>query len=428
MKEIFYRGCFFAIFSIVVITDSLLYASSCNILTKRYLLTISDSFNSSEGVLLKEFFSTDWVNESGLFNTSNLNKQLLKDLEHLSDKFDASFNESFFARNENRELLNKLEEISSNNKEIVETTNVSVIKFELQQQMLTQLEKINAKLPEKIRIKAPKLNDSSRMEQAFSQGRNHIEKIKEKLNTILLSTPYKNIAGVNKFISEKGRDFKAIIDMLQNSKYDIAMRVPENLRWDIKSSGFHNTHETGTSGGFINSDRLKAEADGLSVSGRNYIAVSNDAKPKYGYIIPKKDTELSIYVKSNINQYGSDIYIFKDKIKESSTLTAGDSLANWLNFKNVSKNLRHYFIPFEFRTLLAAYLYVDRGVIKPSKSNSSLLPEFETDGFGSSAYIEAQIHQPLRLEDVSEFIYEENPPTGSFLKRLNELGIKISKK
>ena len=123
----------------------------------------------------------------------------------------------------------------------------------------------------------------------------------------------------------------------ENSDFDfyedseIHMAFHESVFAQIVKKGFLNQHQTGTSGGSLNTDRRFRVENGLvglslerTYSGSSGTKV-HKVRPKYAYWVPTKGHS-NIAAHAYRTQYGNVFAVLKSAVKKRTTFTNGDSL------------------------------------------------------------------------------------------------------
>jgi hypothetical protein len=169
----------------------------------------------------------------------------------------------------------------------------------------------------------------------------------------------------------------------------------------------------------------------IGVKFDEYTNTHNNLKPKYGFMRTSRDSELKL-TNDGSGQYGDDIYVFKqERVNHRLMWTKGDSLGHAWNVESGGvDHIMDMFIPWKFRELIMPYL---QSSSRSGGFHLSVSPEVANFGsyqatkktMYSASYFETQIWGPLDLDDVAEFTFLKEPPTGEFLNALRDRGIKI---
>jgi hypothetical protein len=243
-----------------------------------------------------------------------------------------------------------------------------------------------------------------------------------------------------KIVANSDASIQKAAQMLNADDFEFAMLRPESGRFWIEKAGFHNQHVTGSSRGYMgNQGRNATEASYLGMSYDNYAKMDNDLKPKYGFLLPKIDSALSLYVP----HYGTDIFIFKKEALETRvTFTLGDSLdamsymskENW-RYGQASKPTAwdHVFTPWQRKEILAPFLAqaIPQSRLSINFDSKITLGKNHdiklSRSHSSNHYVELQYWGPLNLSQVKAFAFINQPPTGDFLQALIRYKIPIYK-
>jgi hypothetical protein len=293
-------------------------------------------------------------------------------------------------------------------------------------------------LPPEIRPIILSVETSGKHSEITLQANNLIERQKALLEIFFSTTGYKNYEEVVKNNNKNIDILRGLVEMIRNEEIEVAIDRPFNARWWMPRIGLHNQFVTGTSmGARTINGRIAVEATSSSHDVESYRHFDHDLKPKYGYLRAKQSSSL----KQEDGIYGEDTYILDlDKIKRRLSWTPGDSLnrmihinPNWMGGQASEPN--HWdslFLPWDSRELMIPLLYnryinnneINLDGIFQAKAPGHEKLEMLTPN-SESEYLEVQVWGPIRIEDIKEFIFRENPPIGDFLDKLNEHKIKI---
>ena len=169
----------------------------------------------------------------------------------------------------------------------------------------------------------------------------------------------------------------------------------------LKDGRFKSQFETNTSGAMMNKkSRAAAEESGLGVPER----ARAQNRPIYGYLRVNREAE-------DIG-YGDITFVLKDEVKRRATVTAGDSLANFLGNQAAG-------------TPMTA----------PGKASwdgwADVLHRYATGEYSVDeairrmTYIEVQVQRGVSLRDVAAVIDRENRLSATQIAKLREAGITI---
>jgi hypothetical protein len=178
----------------------------------------------------------------------------------------------------------------------------------------------------------------------------------------------------------------------------VAMRITPLLLGKVLKSAFKNQHQTGTSKGTLDPElraRWESGAFGLDQYG------PPESFPLYGYMSPP-GLDKAI---DNASSYGSVKVVFKDAVKDRTTLTAGDSLGG-------------SYLPTPLNDI--GLTAIDGRAITMTKFTDAP-PAKVADAVG---YIEAQIHGGLQPSDIASVQFSPlQPPSKALQKTLTTMGI-----
>lgn len=194
--------------------------------------------------------------------------------------------------------------------------------------------------------------------------------------------------------------FKNLKELMENPKNEISIRVKiEALKEILKSKSIQNGYSLNTIKDIVYKKRLEAEKNLFNIP----IHAKANKRPIYGYV-SNKDIEYGMPA-VKLSMYGDIRIILKNKIKDKSTFTLGDSL--------------------------------DRGAtIYPSKLNNikmystnvrDLIDIDDTGLRGYYGYPEVQIFSKLKLKDIYEIeISKKYEEDNELIEELKRNGIKIN--
>jgi len=263
----------------------------------------------------------------------------------------------------------------------------------------------------------PALPEDTVKEAQYELAREHIRRLEGIVGKSIPTTGYETI---EKF-REAAKNLLGF-KLLQQDKFELAMRRPERGRWWIERVGFHNQNVTHSSNGLLNpARRAEVESARMKLTTEEFASFDFDLRPKYGVLLPSREN-LNLDT-DHSDQYGEDIYLFKKSIRDRVTFTLGDSL-NWHRDAVKSGKWNEHFIPYRFMELLSPFL---EGITTFSPRHDPLIAIQMNSDLHDRTYLELQYFGPMNLDDVEGFIYTDSPPAGSFLEALRSRGIKIYK-
>jgi hypothetical protein len=250
-----------------------------------------------------------------------------------------------------------------------------------------------------------------------------------------------------------GEFYRQALHILENADFEVAIRLPENIRLQIGRDGFLNSHETGNSQG-AKLGRDAIEASYANMTKEQWDALPDEVKLKYAAAYPKASSNL-IPTETLKSYTGTDRYYFKfERIRDSLTMTPGDSLNRFKYWQGegfqpeTPTSWDQMFVPWKSRYLLIPV--IAEGLKQGRLGLPKIAPrtrhtreeEYGNQdaivGEGPLApytmrwtpnmdYLEIHIWGRLTLDDVKIFEYATEPPTGEFLNELTRRGIEIRK-
>jgi len=168
----------------------------------------------------------------------------------------------------------------------------------------------------------------------------------------------------------------------------VSMRVPSEILIDyiLPQGKFKNQHETGTSGGYLDSEYRKSAE-------RTAFGEDLEEFPIYGYIKTENDY---------VDMYGDARVVLKPSVRERTTITMDDSLENF-TYKQVAPS--------------------PLTKLRPQCIDNAYEPE---TGKFLMSYIEAQIHGGLTLADIDyvDLFRCKLADVGRIAAALDQYGIK----
>lgn len=302
--------------------------------------------------------------------------------------------------------------------------------YELKRDMQRNLIRSNRQLPTQLQVEVPRLPRDSRRITVPQQAREIIAKQTEKFETLYPTTGFENPDAYRAAVESSGDHLKEMYEMLDKDEVQIAIRRPERGRWWIPRTGFQNQFVTGSSNGAFNHDgRNRTEAMYLQLPKPEYSGFDAELKPQYVFIAPPKGSPWD--TRDMASQYGGDIYILKkEDIRDRLTFTPADSLNRHCYAGYCEREAQVWdemMVPWKHRTLLAPFLVHGRAnyQYRVSAPHADAPVGFKQSWGTGSTYTEAQVFGGLRLENVAEFQFTYEPPSGEFLDALQRRGIPI---
>lgn len=326
-------------------------------------------------------------------------------------------------------------------------------------------------------LKLQALKESLRLKNDTREAFEIIKEIKARAEVFYPTSGFKNSDELRLKLQNSSFGAKRAAQILLDEEVEITMAVPEKARDGIFQKGFLNYRETRTSGGVMDSrDEIESVYSGL---GSSYWEMRKQRKPKYAYLAPKLDSDLS--PPEGLDMYGGDRFIFNlENIKKRMTFTIGGSSRDRMILQD-TESLHNYksqawdqaYMPWEMRELIAPAIakgiedkvfqvQYNKKILSASKDDFTtiyshlkknrykmleeptdremkvnwedqvgevILPEdlkeYKTSWGANGNFIEIQIWGRVTLDDVKIFEYGETPPQGEFLKALLDRGIEI---
>lgn len=249
---------------------------------------------------------------------------------------------------------------------------------------------------------------------------------------------------------------------LREGKYHFGIRRPESARDSLATIGFTNIHESRLSSAYLFNqspelglqyakEREVAEAILTRNSVQKYAQIPAEAKPTYGYLLPKKIEAGT----ADVDLFGSDLYVLKNNTIEShTTFTPGDSLdrihfvdRQW--FAKEKAEITAWdqtFVPWKNRELIPLslaqgktspwkagepFLHIEGSMfsiqnLRLEKTDPLRVKDFKFSiPYPRAHYIELQFWKKMNLENVESFYFSKNPPEGEFLETLIKHQVQI---
>ena len=251
------------------------------------------------------------------------------------------------------------------------------------------------------------------------------------------------------------QDYRQAKRILETEDFRVGIRLSARMRGKVATDGILNSYQVGHSqGAFIG--RATVEAAYAGMTKEDYDALPVQLKPKYAALYPSEGSSLKPTTALDYFAGGDIFYLKKERIKNRTTLTAGDSHNRYTYMHGYfytdvkpAKAWDQLFLPWQDRALLIPLIarglqfgkLGDRDIIKPTNymSPGEFGAQWAIEGEGPMAnyklswdpnmdYVEAQVWGRINLDDVETFEYSGAEPKGKFLAELQRRGIKIRKR
>ncbi len=307
--------------------------------------------------------------------------------------------------------------------------------YELRKKAVEEIISILKLLPQDFRPRVAKVAWDQRRAQINLEAEQFTRDFTASFDAVFAeSSGYKDYAEYERAVRAVDDPYyKLAIQIIDNNQLEVAMMRPENGRFWAPKVGFQNQFVTESSGGYYKpSYRNLAESTLTGTNPEVYSAKDAELKPKYATLFTSEDSGVHVD-KLSASQYGTDIYYFKiSQIEKRLSYTMSDSFNSMRNLGFLGR-----FIPWERRLLMVPFVVKKLGLVNPifsplRKKDRTFFPSGKDEKVAlrgptlkSSSYWEAQIFGRLDLDMVEKFEFQENPPSGEFLKELQKRNIQI---
>lgn len=204
-----------------------------------------------------------------------------------------------------------------------------------------------------------------------------------------------------------------------------------DIRLRISHQGLQNNYVTGKSRGDARFDvRTEAEAGYLGLRGsKSYFALPHELKPKSGTIY-FKDVHLSSYP-FPARRYGADLWFPKPQTYRRMGIYPGDTLNQLYLMPEPVRGvlntgaISELYIPWKYRHFMVPFI---AGGLKRGDANLPYLLDGwfpKVKPYLDHHWWETQFFGPLTLDDMDQFMFLNEPPSGEFLSRLRQYKIQI---
>lgn len=217
---------------------------------------------------------------------------------------------------------------------------------------------------------------------------------------------------LSKYTKREQRFQKELEKYLPTDKSVVVIRASEESADKILDSGrFKNQFSTKTSGGMLDTgERRNFEEEFFSIPA----SAKPTQRPVYGMIMDRGEESVENHRSSS--QYGDVIFVLKEKIKEYTTISIGDSLNHgaeeFMPSPILEPSVRSLPMSDRFCTWDSGKSK-DYYSIKPIPSVKRLL------GRNIYDYIEAQIHTEVTIDNIEKVVFK-NPPDVSTVMKLEK--------
>lgn len=255
--------------------------------------------------------------------------------------------------------------------------------------------------------------DYSDMVNKSVETANSIDKVQKNIDSAV-----DKISFLNHISKEETKDIldNRISDIVKESEVGISINK-DNLIKALEDGSFRNVYETGTSMYNVNT-KFRDEAESMMFGITRDNTKASD-RPIYGALMPRLEGGLraeNYYAYGPISKYGDGITVIlnKDAIKDSSTLTLGDSL-NYAGRIGVTSLSDPKFSGIYNKTGAARYLFEGANLMDVA---DDLDHYFEVQIYGSNTHsienISSVVISKSRVENVEDLI-----------RRLEDKGISV---
>lgn len=333
------------------------------------------------------------------------------------------------ARSDVRTLIRKL---SRHSKSIdTENRTYTPTEYELKVAYQNLLNRVNEELPNRLKFRIQRLHLDARRKTFKTSTDAIISNLEQRFASVFTTTGFKSYAKFEAYLRKsKDPNVKRALEVIDKDQVEVTMRRPEQGRFWIAKTGFHNQFVTGSSRGTLDNS-LRNNAENYMLGVRNleqYTAMDGEIKPKYATLSTKPEAKLNSDISSS-SQYGSDLYRFKtENIKNRLTFYPTDSLGpGWRQTMDDGKAWDEHMIPWSNRLLMVPFMLkeIENSNFKGQDWPAELIVKTNDVAYFSARYWEAQILGPLKLSDVREFEFSTEPPSGDFLQKLKFHNIRI---
>lgn len=254
------------------------------------------------------------------------------------------------------------------------------------------------------------------------------EKIIQDLETNFAATfetsGHKNFEEFKKYTRAFSPEMRRKMDVVEKGLV-VGMHRPESARFWIPIAGFQNQRVTGSSNGYMGpSRRDEAEANLTEQPYEKFSPLSSRLKPNYAEARPHMSNS-TYEAKTFAGQYGSDIWVFKNKsIEYRSTWSPTDSLAP--GWQEGSNSWNNHFIPWKYKALMTPYW--ESSNFRPASIPADFKLDLDTSSRWSRRgeyYFEVQVWGPSTIDDIQAFIFKGNPPNKEFYQYLVSKNIEV---
>lgn len=189
----------------------------------------------------------------------------------------------------------------------------------------------------------------------------------------------------------RARMVEEMRSQLSDAQIVVRRRRESSLRDMLDSGRMKTQFETGSSTGTLNTD-LRARFEQMMWG---YARDLDPAmRPVYGYLSPMSvDGET---YRMSVGQYGDIRIVLKDSVRDRTSFTVGDSLGTW---KSTTSS------PVKDPAWETYNFAPGSGWRAPGAPGR----DYASEKFQSSVYVEAQVHGGVRVSDIAEVVFYQQP-------------------
>lgn len=222
-----------------------------------------------------------------------------------------------------------------------------------------------------------------------------------------------------------------------NERFVIGIRSPQSVRSLILAGGFKNQHQLLTRGDENLRKMAATESGILNLDGDTFETIPPVARPIYGSLMAKP--ELSEHILGP-RQYGEDLWVVKTGVMQRCTWTTADSWALYNDWdgrgwdhrqKSFSqRDWTHLALPIS--SIELAIPFIDEmgrtsAPIFPMRPDrpyykGQIMPPRQKD---DNSFVELQIWGGVSVNDISDLVFSNVPPSHDIAETLRKQGIKI---
>lgn len=305
--------------------------------------------------------------------------------------------------------------------------------YDLKLRLYVEMIRMVRILPPDFRPRMKKMAFDQRRLRLDKEAAEFMREQEVRFDKLFSTTGYENYAAYEQALRASEDPYvKKAIELIDQDKIQVVMKRPENGRFWIPKTGFHNQYVSGTSRGYNGKEgRYNAESTMTARTKEEYWPLDDEVKPKYGTLRVEPDNGVQSSA-DGAYFYGEDLYVFKKVFRDRLSVFPGDSLNHLgLNFSAWSSTVGTpskwdmMLIPWSRRLLLVPFMV--QGL-----RNGTFLAPGQPEGVPLQGwndyfnfYWESQIFGRVDLDMVESFEFKRTPPSGEFLAELKKRNIKI---